>query len=126
GGRGEQSNALLPEPAAGRFRLGGLALEAAAPWSGLRNRRDLLERIESRTHPPMAPIVENFVRQSTQAYSLLENRVYSVLNLDEESSTTRERYGPSAVGQSLLMAPPLVAARLPPPTLHRDHQTQID
>src|SRR5262249_56744723 len=123
GGRGEQSNALLPEPAAGRFRLGGLALEAAAPWSGLRNRRDLLERIESRTRPPVAPIVENFVRQSTQAYSLLENRVYSVLNLDQESSVTRELYGTSAVGQSLLMARRLVEAGLPLVTVNWEDES---
>src|SRR5262249_51559105 len=115
GGRmGEQYNAMLLEADAGRFRLGGLALEDDVPWSRLRNRRELLECIESRTQPPTAPIVENFVRQSTQAYSLLENRVYSVLNLDEESSVTRELYGTSAVGQSLLMARRLVAAALPP------------
>src|SRR5262245_9981335 len=123
---GEQYNAMLLEADAGRFRLGGLALEDDVPWNRLHNRRELLASIESRTRPPAAPIVENFVRQSTQAYSLLENRVYSVLNLEEESAATRARYGPSAVGQSLLMARRLVEAGLPLVTVNWEDETKID
>ena len=127
GGRmGEQFNAMLLEADAGRFRLGGLAPQDDVPWSRLSNRRKLLATIESRTRAPAAAIVENFVRQSVQAYSLLENRVYSVLNLDEESTATRERYGPSAVGQSLLMARRLVEAGLPLVTVNWEDETKID
>src|SRR5258708_37368364 len=52
GGRmGEQYNAMLLEADAGRFRLGGLALEEDVPWNRLRNRRELLETIATRTRP---------------------------------------------------------------------------
>src|SRR5262245_43057997 len=84
GGRmGEQCNAMLLEADAGRVRLGGLALHDDVPWNRLRTRRELLEAIEANLRPPKAPIVENFVRQSAQAYSLLENRVYSILDLEQ-------------------------------------------
>jgi Protein of unknown function (DUF1501) len=127
GGRmGDQFNAMLLEADAGRFRLGGLALEEDVPWSRLRSRRELLATIESRTRPPSAQIVDQFVRQSTQAYSLLENRVYNILNLDNETVATRERYGATAVGQSLLMARRLVEAGIPLVTVNWQDETKID
>jgi len=52
--------------------------------------------------------------------------VYSVLDLDEESPATRARYGPSAVGQSLLMARRLVEAGLPLVTVNWEDETKID
>lgn len=127
GGRmGEQYNAMLLEADAGRFRLGGLALEEDVPWNRLRERRDLLASIESGAQPPTAKIVENFSRQSAQAYSLLENRVYSVLDLDQETAATRSRYGSTAVGQSLLMARRLVEAGIPLVTVNWEDETKID
>jgi hypothetical protein len=127
GGRmGEQHAAMLLEADAGSFRLGGLALEDDVPWSRLRNRRDLLERMETQTQPPAATIVEHFTRHSAQAYSLLENRVYSVLDLEQEAPETRARYGPTAVGQSLLMARRLVEAGMPLVTVNWEDETKID
>src|SRR5260370_15203337 len=65
GGRmGEQHNAMLLEADAGRFRLGGLALEEDVPWIRLRHRRELLKTFESQLRPPKAPIVESFMRQT--------------------------------------------------------------
>jgi len=127
GGRmGEQYNGMLLEADAGRFRLGGLALHDDVPWNRLRDRRDLLETIEAKAQPPRAPNVENFSRNAAQAYSLLENRVYSVLDLEQEPARVRERYGPSAIGQSLLMARRLVEAGLPLVTVNWEDETKID
>jgi hypothetical protein len=127
GGRmGEQNNAMLLEADAGRFRLGGLALEADVPWNRLHTRRELLGTFEGATKPPAATIVDSFIRQSTQAYSLLENRVYRVLDLQLEPLQVRDRYGPTAVGQSLLMARRLVEAGLPLVTVNWEDETKID
>lgn len=127
GGRmGEQYNAMLLEADAGRFRLGGLALEDDVPWSRLRNRRELLATIEASAAPPAANVVDQFARHGTQAYTLLENRVYNVLNLEQETVATRERYGASAVGQSLLMARRLVEAGIPLVTVNWQDETKID
>lgn len=127
GGRmGEQHNAMLLEADAGRFRLGGLALHADVSWDRLRTRRELLRAIEADAGVCSVPIVENFSRQSAQAYSLLENRVYSVLDLDQEPRAVRERYGPTAVGQSLVMARRLIAAGVPLVSVNWEDETKID
>jgi uncharacterized protein (DUF1501 family) len=47
-------------------------------------------------------------------------------DLNEESAATRERYGPTAVGQSLLMARRLVEAGLPLVTVNWEDETKID
>lgn len=127
GGRmGEKENAMLLEADAGRFRLGGLALHEDVPWNRLQNRRELLARIEAQARPPAAPNIDSFMRQSTQAYSLLENRVYRVLDLEQEPPQIRDKYGPTAVGQSLLMARRLVEAGLPLVTVNWEDETRID
>src|SRR5262249_8979872 len=101
-------------------------LEDDVPWNRLLSRRDLLETIEGQGRPPAAPIVDSFSRQSVQAYSLLENRVYSVLDLEQESPAIRAEYGPTAVGHSLLMARRLVEAGLPLVTVNWEDETKID
>lgn len=127
GGRmGDQFNAMLLEADAGHFRLGGLEPHDDVPWNRLRERRDLLETIEAKVQQPRAAIVENFSRKTTQAYSLIENRVHSVLDLEQESVSLRDRYGPSAVGQSLLMARRLIEAGLPLVTVNWEDETKID
>jgi hypothetical protein len=127
GGRmGEQYNAMLLEAEAGRFRLGGLEPHVEVPLQRLRDRRDFLTALETGVRPPNAPIVDSFVRQSQQAYSLIENRVHSVLDLNQESAATRARYGATAVGQSLLMARRLVEAGLPLVTVNWEDETKID
>ncbi|MBI3863863.1 MAG: DUF1501 domain-containing protein [Planctomycetia bacterium] len=127
GGRmGEQFNAMLLEADRGRFRLGGLELHDDVPWSRLSQRRDLLATIEPRARVAQSQIVADFARQSTQAYSLLENRVYSILDVGQESPATRAQYGESAVGQSLLMARRLVEAGLPLVTVNWEDETKID
>ncbi|MBS0264670.1 MAG: DUF1501 domain-containing protein [Planctomycetes bacterium] len=127
GGRmGEQYNAMLLEADAGKFRLGGLEIQGDVPWERLRQRANLLSVLEQNTRPPQASIVEHFSRQSQQAYSLLENRIASILDLEQERTATRENYGPSAVGQSLLMARRLVEAGVPLVTVNWEDETKID
>lgn len=127
GGRmGEQFNPMLLEADDGRFRLGGLAPQDDVPLDRIRNRRELLNRFESQLRPPKAPIVESFVRQTEQAYSLLENRVHSILDLEQESPAVRQQYGPTPVAQSLLMARRLVEAGLPLVTVNWEDETKID
>lgn len=127
GGRmGEQYNAMLLEADDGRFRLGGLALHDDTPWDRLRSRRDLLTALETQTTPPAAPSVDSHVRQTQQAYSLLENCLDAVLDIERESLATRQAYGPTPVGQSLLMARRLVEAGLPLVTVNWEDETRID
>lgn len=127
GGRmGEQYNAMLLEADAGKFRLGGLAAHDDMPWSRLRSRRDLLSTLESRTRPPATAAVANHVRQTEQAYSLLENQVHTILDVEREPPTVRQKYGTTAVGQSLLMARRLVEAGLPLVTVNWEDETKID
>ncbi|MFN0052216.1 MAG: DUF1501 domain-containing protein [Planctomycetales bacterium] len=127
GGRmGEQYNAMLLEADGGAFRLGGLELFDDAPLPRVRLRRDLLRQIESHGAPPASAAVTSHLRQAEQAWSLLENRVHTVLDLDRESPATRERYGSSAIGQSLLMARRLVEAGLPLVTVNWEDETKID
>ncbi|MSR60067.1 MAG: DUF1501 domain-containing protein [Planctomycetaceae bacterium] len=127
GGRmGEQHNAMLLEADAGRFRLGGLALTDDVPWQRVSNRRELLGTIESQTRLPVAARVEEFKRQSARVYSLLENRVYDVVDVDRETPAVRQSYGESAVGQSLLMARRLVEAGVPLVTVNWEDETKTD
>lgn len=127
GGRmGEQFNAMLLEADAGRFRLGGLGFHDDVPLARLRERRDLLTRLEPVTRRAAGTGVDGFERQSAQVYSLLENRVDRVLDLEQESAAVRERYGSTAVGQSLLMARRLVEAGVPLVTVNWEDETKTD
>ena len=127
GGRmGEQFNAMLLEADAGRFRLEGLEIQNEMPWNRLNSRRELLASIESHRIAQKAKITDSFAHQSRQAYSLLENRVYSILDVGQEAQSTRDAYGTSAVGQSLLMARRLVEAGIPLVTVNWEDETKTD
>lgn len=127
GGRmGEQFSPMLLEGDGGRFQLGGLSLQEDVPWSRLSHRRELLGRIESTAEPRRATAITEFERQSSRVYSLLENRMYDVLNIEQESTQVRSRYGTSSVGQSLLMARRLVEAGVPLVSVNWEDETKID
>ena len=127
GGRmGEQFNALLLEADAGRFQLEGMVLEDDVPWARLRARRRFLESMEAKSQMPATANVAGFSRQSQQAYSLLEHRVFNVLDLDQEPFRVRDQYGPTAVGKSLLMARRLVEAGIPLVTVNWEDPTKTD
>lgn len=127
GGRmGERHNALLLEADKGRFRLGGLAQQDDVPLRRIQSRRELLSTLETKTILPDATGVENHVRQTLQAYSLLENGLATVLDVEREPPSIREQYGSTAVGQSLLMARRLIEAGLPLVTVNWEDETKID
>ncbi len=128
GGRmGDQFNPMLLEADAGRFRLGGLSFENDVPLDRLRHRRTLLQNLAvADRQPPPARVIEGFSRQSSLAWSLLENQVYNILDLAQESAVTRDHYGSSAVGQSLLMARRLVEAGVPLVTVNWEDETKTD
>lgn len=127
GGRmGEQYNPMLLEAEAGRFQLSGLSLEEDVPWQRVVHRRELLGTIESTRSRPSATVVSEFERHSARVYSLLENRMHDVLSLDRETAAVREKYGPTAVGQSLLMARRLVEAGVPLVSVNWEDETKTD
>ncbi|HTI49431.1 MAG TPA: DUF1501 domain-containing protein [Planctomycetaceae bacterium] len=127
GGRmGEQFNPMLLEADSGRFQLGGLALHDEVPWPRLTRRRQLLGSLESQGPAHQTAKIAEFERQSARVYSLLENRVDDVLNIDREPPSIRESYGPTAVGQSLLMARRLVEAGVPLVSVNWEDETKTD
>ena len=127
GGRmGDQYNAMLLKADAGDVRLGGLALQDDVSWDRLSNRRELLQKIEANAASPSARVVDDFGRQTKQAYSLLEHRLDKILDFEQETRATRERYGPAPVGQSLLMARRLVEADIPLVTVNWEDETKED
>lgn len=131
GGRmGERHNAMLIQGDAERsdFRIDGLEFRDAIPLERVRDRRELLRhlhRIPSGPSPVVKSVAE-FARQREHAYELIEQRAGEWLDLRRESTATRERYGHSMIGQSLLMARRLVEAGVPLITVNWEDQTKID
>jgi len=145
GGRmGERHNALLVQGDLSQadFEIQGLRLVDDIPWNRLRQRRDLLQQIElhaahqaSGASPAKSvspgradslQVVEPFELNSRNAYSLLESRAGEVFDLRREPPAVRERYGSTAVGQSLLMARRLVEAGVSLITVNWEDDTKTD
>jgi hypothetical protein len=131
GGRmGERYNALLVQGDLGQadFEIQGLRLVDDVPWERVRQRRELLGRIESPTAAAVrgGPAAEPFNLNSESVYSLLENRAGEVFDLRREPAVVRERYGATTVGQSLLMARRLVEAGVSLVTVNWEDETKID
>jgi hypothetical protein len=139
GGRmGEKHNALVINGslAEADFEIQGLQLADDVPLDRIRTRRDLLSRMQS-AEPLVNPklvvpatqglhAVEPFDLNTHNVYSLLENRAGDVFDLRREPSAVRERYGPTTVGQSLLMARRLVEAGVSLITVNWEDETKID
>jgi hypothetical protein len=127
GGRmGERHNAFvlsgeLDDPA---FEFQGLKLTEGLPLERLRRRRDLHALLDAGPGRPPAP--EEFDGNRRSAFALLENRAGDVLDLRREPSRLRERYGMTAVGQSLLLARRLVEAGVGLVTVNWQDETKID
>ncbi|MDP6446577.1 MAG: DUF1501 domain-containing protein [Pirellulaceae bacterium] len=115
GGRmGERHNALLIEgdSAEKGFRVDGFGLQETVPIGRLNSRRELLQNL---SHPVRQALsgptnVEQFNRHRERAYTLLKGRACELLDLDRETVQTRQRYGETMVGQSLLLARRLIEA----------------
>jgi uncharacterized protein (DUF1501 family) len=126
GGRmGERHNAFLVQGDFARtdFKLVGLDLREEVPLDRLRRRRDLLGRMEPAAAAPWA---EQVNRDRTAVHALLEHRAGEVLDLGREPTAVRERYGPTAVGQSLLLARRLVEAGVSLLTVNWQDETRVD
>lgn len=131
GGRmGESHNPLLLEGDFSRagFEIEGLKGAADLPWDRIRTRRDLLGRLDARDPVGISDAkgLGQFERNCREVYSLLENQVGEVLDLGRETTAMQERYGRTAVGQSLLMARRLVEAEVPLVTVNWHDETVID
>jgi len=127
GGRmGERHNAFLLNGDIGRadFEIEGLRLTGDLPMGRLYRRRDLLQRIEPRV--PASLTADALDASCRSVYELMENRASDVLDLRREPEGVRERYGQTAVGQSLLLARRLVEAGVSLVTVNWQDETKID
>ncbi len=127
GGRmGERHNALLIQGDLSRadFAIEGLQLPESLPLERIRQRRDLLGDLEARRGDE--PAVEPLQTNCRAVYDLLEGRAGEVFDLHREPAVLRERYGPTLVGQSLLLARRLVEAGVSLITVNWQDETKID
>jgi hypothetical protein len=127
GGRmGERHNAFLLQGDIGRadFEIEGLRPRGDLPMDRLRGRRDLLQHLSAGAQ--VVPVAESLDQSCRSVYALLENRASDVLDLHREPPRVRERYGQTAVGQSLLLARRLVEAGVPLITVNWQDETRID
>jgi Protein of unknown function (DUF1501) len=127
GGRmGERYNAFLLQGDLGRadFEIEGIRPADDVPADRLRRRHELLDRLQPR--PPAGAAPEALDANSRSVYELLEHRAGEVFDLHREPEAVRERYGPTTVGQSLLLARRLVEAGVPLVTVNWQDETKID
>ncbi|MFN0198847.1 MAG: DUF1501 domain-containing protein [Planctomycetaceae bacterium] len=127
GGRmGERFNAFLLDGDIEKenFRVEGVKLPSDIPMDRFQRRKHLLGLMDSRTPVGETPIA--FDTNSRSVFELLENRVSDVFEIERESATVRERYGATAVGQSLLMARRLVEAGVSLITVNWQDETKTD
>jgi hypothetical protein len=131
GGRmGEQYAAMLVQgdSESNDFRVDGLQLQETVPLPRIQRRRELLRVMQSRggLRDFRGSLATNLDRHRSQAYSLLENRAGTILDLEQEPESVREAYGKTMVGQSLLMARRLIEGGLSLVTVNWEDETKID
>lgn len=127
GGRmGEHYNAFLVQGEIERadFEIEGIRLSDDVSTNRLRERRDLLGRLQVR--PPVGPSIETFDGNCRRVYDLLAHQAGDGFDLRREPPAVRERYGQTAVGQSLLLARRLVEAGVGLVTVNWQDETKID
>jgi hypothetical protein len=123
---GERYNAFLLQGDLGRadFEIAGLKLADDVPLDRLRRRRDLLRQVQVPSVP--GPVSEAFDDNCRSVYELLEKRGGAVFDLRREPAAVRDRYGPTTVGQSLLLARRLVEAGVALVTVNWQDETKSD
>ncbi|MCI0462169.1 MAG: DUF1501 domain-containing protein [Gemmataceae bacterium] len=127
GGRmGERHNAFLLRGDLGRadFEFEGLRLRDELPGDRLRQRRNLLRQVETR--PLTGQATTAFDDNARIAHELLGSQAAQALDLRREPRSVRERYGLTAVGQSLLLARRLVESGVGLVTVNWQDETIID
>ncbi len=131
GGRmGERYNAFLIQGDLARadFAIEGLQLLEAVPWDRIRQRRDLLQRLETPAGDGIdaSSAFEQLEANCRGVYALLEHRASEVFDLRREPAPVQERYGHTTVGQSLLLARRLIEAGVSLVTVNWQDETKID
>src|SRR5262249_35414854 len=127
GGRmGERHSAFLLRGDLGRAAVAfdGLRRLAQGPAGRLRLRRELVRQVATRPLP--TPATAAFDDNCRIAHELLASRAAEALDLRREPRAVRQRYGLSAVGQSLLLARRLVEAGVGLVTVHWQDETITD
>jgi hypothetical protein len=127
GGRmGEHYNPFLVQGEIEKpdFEIEGIRLSDEVSVARLNERRDLLGRLQS--HAPAGPSVETFEGNCRKVYELLSHQAGIGFDLGREPDAVRDRYGRTAVGQSLLLARRLVEAGVGLVTVNWQDETKID
>jgi hypothetical protein len=132
GGRmGERHNPflVLGDPSDERFGVQGIQLADDMPTDRVAARRALLNTLGHSLSPAWIaePSVERFSEHVDTAFSLLGDvRAARAFDVHRESPATREHYGPTKFGQSLLLARRLVEAGVSLVTVNWDDDTRTD
>jgi hypothetical protein len=130
GGRmGELHNPFLVngDPSEQDFRVQGIQLAEDMPVDRVMARRELLRQLEASLPASLngEPTVDHFSRHVDTAFSMLGDvRANDAFQLDNEPAKTRERYGESKFGQSLLLARRLVEIGVSLVTVNWDDETR--
>lgn len=127
GGRmGERFNSFLVPGEFSRdsFQIEGVRLDGDIPVERLHGRRNLLDRLQ--TIGKDGPGMDTLDRNCRAVYELLGNRAGDAFDLRRETVSTRDRYGRTNVGQSLLLARRLVEAGVSLVTVNWHDETTID
>jgi hypothetical protein len=100
---------LRCEPGAATMRVSEFSLSADLPSGRLDDRRRLLDAVNQR--PENADGLDRYDRQTQQAFDMLRSaQAGRAFDLERESAGTRDRFGRSPFGQSVLLARRLVEA----------------
>ena len=129
GGRmGERHDAMLIQGSGdGDFQVDGLASDDTVSLGRIENRRRLSEQLQ-RGDPQLSyskKLVNDIDRHRDRAFSLLQHKAGEILDLERETSTLRDAYGRTSVGQSLLMARRLIEAGVSLVTVNWEDETKI-
>lgn len=103
------------DPNRSEFRVSGLALQDELSISRLDDRKDLLRRLNqlNRQMDSMSK-TRQLSDERSAAYNLLTSpKLAQAFDISSESGASRDRYGRSTLGQTLLLARRLVEAEVP-------------
>lgn len=130
GGRmGEEFDpVLIPcEPGKKDFKVEGFDLLPEVGLTRLEQRHALLQQLESKRLPRSSRKMQAMTGYEELAYSMLHQPSFrKALNLQRTKLQTREKYGFTNFGQSLLLARQLVEAGVSLVTVNFDDETKYD
>ena len=131
GGRmGDRFNALLinGDSKTKNFSADAFRLQKSVSMRRIDQRRQLLGQIQTGAGDFQlgGEVITQYKRHQSSAYSLLRNRAGEIMDLKRESAKTRQAYGHTMVGQSLLMARRLIEAEIPLVSVNWEDETKID